>query len=74
MFEELDDERRSEFLRNRSDGDVAALLCRLATDDAVDLRLEDLLALRVRGGPDQVGQLRRVQPAQAGGGRAGARR
>jgi len=40
MFEELDDERRSEFLRNRSDGDVGALLCRLATDDAVDLLLQ----------------------------------
>jgi len=40
VFEELDDERRREFLRDRSDGDVAALLCRLSSDDAVDLLLQ----------------------------------
>ena len=28
-------------------------------------RLEDLLALLVRGGLDEIGDLRRVQPAQA---------
>src|ERR1700744_2503152 len=40
VFEELDDEHQVEFLRERSDADVAAVLGRMATDDAADLLLE----------------------------------
>ena len=40
MFEELDDEHQVEFLRGRSDEEAAALLARMASDDAADLLLE----------------------------------
>ncbi|HET8978995.1 MAG TPA: CBS domain-containing protein [Solirubrobacteraceae bacterium] len=40
VFEELDDEHQVEFLRERSDRDVAAVLARMASDDAADLLLE----------------------------------
>jgi CBS domain-containing protein len=40
VFEELDDEHQVEFLRERSDGEVAAVLSRMASDDAADLLLE----------------------------------
>jgi Mg/Co/Ni transporter MgtE len=40
VFEELDDEHQVEFLRERSDADVAAVLARMASDDAADLLLE----------------------------------
>ena len=40
MFEELDDEHQVEFLRERSDEQVAAVLARMASDDAADLLLE----------------------------------
>ncbi|HTB71268.1 MAG TPA: CBS domain-containing protein [Solirubrobacteraceae bacterium] len=40
VFEELDEEHQLEFLRNRSDADVAAVLSRMASDDAADLLLE----------------------------------
>jgi CBS domain-containing protein/sporulation protein YlmC with PRC-barrel domain len=40
VFEELDDEHQVEFLRERSDADVAAVLGRMASDDAADLLLE----------------------------------
>ena len=40
VFEELDDEHQVEFLRERSDEEVAAVLARMATDDAADLLLE----------------------------------
>src|SRR5437868_7275549 len=40
VFEELDDEHQVEFLRERSDTDVAAVLARMAPDDAADLLLE----------------------------------
>jgi CBS domain-containing protein len=40
VFEELDDEHQVEFLRERSDQQVAAVLARMASDDAADLLLE----------------------------------
>ena len=40
VFEELDDEHQVEFLDERSDGEVAAVLARMASDDAADLLLE----------------------------------
>src|SRR6202011_5302071 len=40
VFEELDDEHQVEFLRERSDQQVAAVLSRMASDDAADLLLE----------------------------------
>jgi CBS domain-containing protein len=40
VFEELDDEHQVEFLRDRSDEEVAAVLSRMASDDAADLLLE----------------------------------
>ena len=40
VFEELDDEHQVEFLRERADSEVAAVLSRMASDDAADLLLE----------------------------------
>jgi Mg/Co/Ni transporter MgtE len=40
VFEELDDEHQVEFLRERSDQEVAGVLARMASDDAADLLLE----------------------------------
>jgi CBS domain-containing protein len=40
VFEELDDEHQVEFLRERSDPEAAAVLARMASDDAADLLLE----------------------------------
>jgi CBS domain-containing protein/sporulation protein YlmC with PRC-barrel domain len=40
VFEELDDEHQVEFLRERPDPEVAALLNRMEPDDAADLLLE----------------------------------
>jgi len=40
VFEELDDEHQLEFLDARSDREVAAVLGRMASDDAADLLLE----------------------------------
>jgi CBS domain-containing protein len=40
VFEELDDEHQVEFLRERSNAEVAAVLARMASDDAADLLLE----------------------------------
>ncbi len=40
VFEELDDEHQVEFLRDRSDEEAAAVLARMASDDAADLLLE----------------------------------
>jgi CBS domain-containing protein/sporulation protein YlmC with PRC-barrel domain len=40
VFEELNDEHQVEFLRDRSDEEVAAVLSRMASDDAADLLLE----------------------------------
>jgi CBS domain-containing protein/sporulation protein YlmC with PRC-barrel domain len=40
VFEELDEEHQVEFLRGRSDEEVAAILSRMESDDAADLLLE----------------------------------
>ncbi len=40
VFEELNDEHQVEFLRERSDPEAAAVLARMASDDAADLLLE----------------------------------
>jgi CBS domain-containing protein/sporulation protein YlmC with PRC-barrel domain len=40
VFEELNDEHQVEFLRDRSDAEVAAVLARMASDDAADLLVE----------------------------------
>lgn len=40
VFEELDDHHQVEFLRERSDDEVAQVLARMASDDAADLLLE----------------------------------
>jgi CBS domain-containing protein/sporulation protein YlmC with PRC-barrel domain len=40
VFEELNDEHQVEFLRERTDEEVAAVLGRMASDDAADLLLE----------------------------------
>jgi CBS domain-containing protein len=40
VFEELDDEHQVEFLRERPDAEVAAVLGRMASDDAADLLLQ----------------------------------
>ncbi len=40
VFEELDDEHQLEFLDQRTDREVAAVLARMASDDAADLLLE----------------------------------
>jgi CBS domain-containing protein len=40
VFEELDDEHQVEFLHERSDAEAAAVMARMAPDDAADLLLE----------------------------------
>jgi hypothetical protein len=40
VFEELDDQHQVEFIRERSDADVAAVVARMAPDDAADLIAE----------------------------------
>jgi len=40
VLEELDDEHRTEFLRSRSDAEVAALLTELSSNDAADLLMQ----------------------------------
>jgi CBS domain-containing protein len=40
VFEELDDEHQVEFLRNRTDTEVAQVLARMESDDAADLLME----------------------------------
>jgi Mg/Co/Ni transporter MgtE len=40
VFEEMDDEHQVEFLRERSNDEAAAVLSRMAADDAADLLLE----------------------------------
>ena len=40
VFEELDDEHQLEFLKDRSDKEVAAVLGNMATDDAADLLMQ----------------------------------
>ncbi len=40
VFEELDEHHQLEFIRERSDDQVAAVIARMAADDAVDLIVE----------------------------------
>jgi CBS domain-containing protein len=40
VFEELNDQHQVEFLRDRTDTEIAAVLARMASDDAADLLLE----------------------------------
>jgi CBS domain-containing protein len=40
VFEELDEHHQLEFIRERSDAEVAAVIARMATDDAADLIVE----------------------------------
>ena len=46
VFEELDDHHQLEFIRERSDSEVAAVMARMAPDDAADLVAELLAQLR----------------------------
>lgn len=74
VFEELDEEHQLEFLRERSDAQVAAVLANMASDDAADLLLElaqdrrqPVLALMP---PDRQRKLRKLlgyNPSTAGG-------
>jgi CBS domain-containing protein len=74
VFEELDDEHQLEFIRERSDGQVAAILARMAPDDAVDLileldqeRREPVLALLPAKQQRQIRTLLGYNPSTAGG-------
>jgi CBS domain-containing protein/sporulation protein YlmC with PRC-barrel domain len=74
VFEELDDEHQVEFLRERSDAEAAAVLDRMASDDAADLLLEldqdrRLPTLNLMSPPEQakVRALLGYNPATAGG-------
>jgi CBS domain-containing protein len=74
VFEELDDEHQVEFLRERSDEEVAGVLARMASDDAADLLLEleqerRLPVLKLLPGAKQrkVKSLLGYNPSTAGG-------
>ncbi|HET6867860.1 MAG TPA: CBS domain-containing protein [Solirubrobacteraceae bacterium] len=74
VFEELDDEHQVEFLRERSDAEAAAVLARMASDDAADLllELEQERRLPILGAmpPAQQAKLRSLlshNPSTAGG-------
>jgi CBS domain-containing protein/sporulation protein YlmC with PRC-barrel domain len=74
VFEELDDEHQVEFLRDRSDEEAAAVLARMASDDAADLllELEQERRLPILGAmpPAQQAKLRSLlshNPSTAGG-------
>lgn len=74
VFEELDDQHQIEFVEQRSDEEVAALVSRMAPDDAADLlaELEEIRREAVIGGLPAA-QRRKVRallgydPAEAGG-------
>jgi len=74
VFEELDDEHQLEFLRERSDVEVAAVLSRMASDDAADLLLEidqdrriPVLNLLPAGKQRKIRGLLGYNPSTAGG-------
>jgi Mg/Co/Ni transporter MgtE len=74
LFEELDDSRIREFLDERDDAQIAALLARMETDDAVDALLEldeerrdDIVALLPQVQRRRVETLLGYAPATAGG-------
>jgi MgtE-like protein/CBS domain protein len=74
VFEELDDQHQREFLEDRPDAQVAAILARMAPDDAVDVvgeldedRRETVLALLPVSHRVKVRALLGYDPAEAGG-------
>ncbi|MEA2213369.1 MAG: hypothetical protein QOF83_3317 [Solirubrobacteraceae bacterium] len=74
VFEELDDHHQVEFLRERSDAEVAGVLARMASDDAADLLLEleqerrrPVLELLPPGKQQKVTSLLGHNPSTAGG-------
>jgi hypothetical protein len=74
VFEELDEHHQREFLENRSDSQVAAILSRMAPDDAVDVvgeldeeRRESVLSLLPVSHRVKVRALLGYDPAEAGG-------
>jgi hypothetical protein len=74
VFEELDDQHQREFLEDRPDAQVAAILLRMAPDDAADIvgeldeeRREPLLGLLPVSHRVKVRALLGYDPAEAGG-------
>jgi CBS domain-containing protein len=74
VFEELDEEHQLEFIRERSDSQVAAVLSRMAPDDAADLiveldqeRREPVLDLLPAAKQRQIRTLLGYNPSTAGG-------
>jgi CBS domain-containing protein len=74
VFEELDDEHQLEFLRERSDAEVAAVLAEMASDDAADLLLGleqerriPVLELMPPGRQRKIRALLGYNPSTAGG-------
>jgi CBS domain-containing protein len=74
VFEELDEHHQVEFLKDRSDAEIAAVVGRMAPDDAADLvadldedRREPVLALLGARRRAKVRALLGYDPAQAGG-------
>jgi len=74
VFEELDEEHQLEFLRERSDAQVAAVLANMASDDAADLLLEieqdrrqPVLALMPADRQRKLRKLLGYNPSTAGG-------
>jgi CBS domain-containing protein len=74
VFEELDEHHRMEFIRERPDGQVAAVISRMAADDAADLIVEldqdrraRILALLPAAQRRQIEPLLGYNPSTAGG-------
>jgi hypothetical protein len=74
VFEELDDQHQVEFIRERSDAEVAAVVARMAPDDAADLiaelddeRREPVLNALPAAERAKVRALLGYDPAEAGG-------
>jgi CBS domain-containing protein len=74
VFEELDDQHQREFLEDRPDAQVAAILSRMAPDDAADIvgeldenRREQVLSLLPVSHRVKVRALLGYDPAEAGG-------
>jgi CBS domain-containing protein len=74
VFEELDEHHQLEFIRERPDAQVAAVIARMAPDDAVDLigeldqeRRGRILALLPLAGRHRIETLMEYNPSTAGG-------
>jgi CBS domain-containing protein len=74
VFEELDEHHQLEFIRERPDAQVAAVVARMAPDDAVDLigeldqeRRGRVLALLPPAGKRRIETLMEYNPSTAGG-------